>query len=43
MRWNDGLHDFQFVGGIATHIYFGGCQGGVPQHVSSAMEPRRHY
>ncbi len=43
MRRNDGLYGFEFVGGIATHIYFGDGQGGVPQHVSSAIEPRRHY
>ena len=43
MRRNDGLCCFEFVGGIATHIYFGGGQGSVPQNVSSAIEPRRHY
>ncbi len=41
MRRNDGLYGFEFVAGIATHIYFGGGHGGVPQHVSSAIEPRR--
>ena len=30
MRRNDGLYGFEFVGGIATHVYFGGVQGGVP-------------
>ena len=43
MRRNDGLYGFEFVGGIATHIYFAGGQGGVPQHVSSAIEPSRQY
>ncbi len=43
MRRNDGLYGFEFVGGIATHIYFGSGQAGVPQHVSSAIEPRRQY
>ena len=43
MRRNDGLYGFEFVRGIATHIDFGGGQGDVPDHMSSAIESRRQY